>query len=817
MAGLLDLFGGDGSADDPYADILTPAQRNQMQVQGLLAMAGAFADAAMPSRLPIPFGAALGKAAAALGAGTDAGMTSALAGAYKAQQIRDLRAKAALQGKLNPIFQDILNRVRGGQGGGAVLEGGGQGAVPRGTALPGGGAAPTADAPLTMLLPYPDAAAGGLLGTGRDAGYGGEPNAAGGLLGEGRDAGFGGEMRMQALPEATSGSSTAPAEPDAGAGGDTLPPAAPAPVGNGLLSTPWGPVWPGSPGQGGAAGSLAFSRNPADTYWTPEGRAALQPTEGRYDQIHYPSGNPSTASGGFGYLDRTWREFAPKAGVDLAQYPRAYMAPAAVQDAVAAITPIEHWTGVDAQGKPFNANAQRLAANPAYVTGAPAPGGRPAATEGSGGGEPPGWGPTFPQGPLQALRGGGVGGLPLAPPSTLPRLAPPGSAGAPGAGGKIPGLNISPQELAVIDAMAESAGLGNPFKGLLDTYYKSPGYQEESAGATARGRIAVEEPSQLRVQAAKARLDMVQKLSEQGLTLDNNNNPVEIPGMREMLGKTAGELERAKQEAQSQFQLTDARVIGPDGQPTTTKMPIYEYIFRQQQGARNTSMGAKPQPGDIISSPISGPPPEGFQYRMDPNGNLTAEPIRGTPAEEVVKERNRKQAVADQAALVARDIMVQNSNRIEDLVMNSSLPVTGTAGPFLSRIGGTAANDVRVMIETMKARASLDQLNQMRNSNPTGAGLGTVSNQEGDRLAAAIANLDQSQTKEQFLFNLRRAKEVYIDLIHGPGTYSKLSDEPVLKVPSMSSGNQPIDKAAYDRLPSGSPFIAPDGSRRIKP
>src|SRR4249920_3502052 len=109
--GLLDsIFGGGaGSADDPYADILTPAQRNQMQVNGLLAMAGAFADAGMPSRLPIPFGSALGKAAAALGTGQNEGMTAAIANAYKAQQVRDLRAKAALQGKLSPIFQDLLN------------------------------------------------------------------------------------------------------------------------------------------------------------------------------------------------------------------------------------------------------------------------------------------------------------------------------------------------------------------------------------------------------------------------------------------------------------------------------------------------------------------------------------------------------------------------------------------------------------------------------------------------------------------------------------------------------------------------------------
>ncbi|HXI49015.1 MAG TPA: hypothetical protein VNH39_10535 [Steroidobacteraceae bacterium] len=109
-------------------------------------------------------------------------------------------------------------------------------------------------------------------------------------------------------------------------------------------------------------------------HWTPAGLAALRPTEGRYDQVHYPSGVTSSgvrssATGAYGFLDGTWREFAPKAGVDLTQYPRAYMAPPEVQDKVAAITPISHWTGVDKSGRPFNAAAQRLAANPAYIAG----------------------------------------------------------------------------------------------------------------------------------------------------------------------------------------------------------------------------------------------------------------------------------------------------------------------------------------------------------------------------------------------------------------------------------------------------------------
>jgi hypothetical protein len=91
--------------------------------------------------------------------------------------------------------------------------------------------------------------------------------------------------------------------------------------------------------------------------------------------VHYPSGyapngQPSSASGGYGFLDSTWRTYAAKAGVDTAQYPRAYLAPASVQDQVAAITPVSNWTCPGC-----NSTASSLATNPDYVTNTPGTGG----------------------------------------------------------------------------------------------------------------------------------------------------------------------------------------------------------------------------------------------------------------------------------------------------------------------------------------------------------------------------------------------------------------------------------------------------------
>jgi hypothetical protein len=82
-----------GPGFDPAAlytgDLSSPATKAQFAQRGLLAMAGSFADSAMPTRVPTPFGAVLGHAAAALGTSEDAVMDARLkaaqAGLYGAQ------------------------------------------------------------------------------------------------------------------------------------------------------------------------------------------------------------------------------------------------------------------------------------------------------------------------------------------------------------------------------------------------------------------------------------------------------------------------------------------------------------------------------------------------------------------------------------------------------------------------------------------------------------------------------------------------------------------------------------------------------------
>ena len=155
------LSGGGGL----YDDLLTPQQQSQLSSRGLLSMAGAFADAAMPSRVPVPLGAAIGKAAAAMSGGRDEAALKLLQGQKLSQEVQTMKATAAIQQQMiddmRKLPLDALIKAIHGPGG---LPTAGPSVTP--------GAVPTAPAPpTTSPLPAAPAASGGLLDADLAGGY----------------------------------------------------------------------------------------------------------------------------------------------------------------------------------------------------------------------------------------------------------------------------------------------------------------------------------------------------------------------------------------------------------------------------------------------------------------------------------------------------------------------------------------------------------------------------------------------------------------------------------------------------------------------
>src|SRR5690606_19270004 len=138
-----------------------------------------------------------------------------------------------------------------------------------------------------------------------------------------------------------------------------------------------------------------------------------------------------------------------------------------------------------------------------------------------------------------------------------------------------------------------------------------------------------------------------------------------------------------------------------------------------------------------------------------------------------------------------------------------------TAG-FLSSastwIQGTPTHDFARDLETLKAAIGFNELQQMREASPTGGALGQVSEMEILFLQSAWASLEQSQSPEQF----RRNMQIVIDRARRAWRNVREAYEEefgaISSVPLRVNSPQELDM-----LPSGTRFIAPDGSVRVKP
>lgn len=83
-----------------------------------------------------------------------------------------------------------------------------------------------------------------------------------------------------------------------------------------------------------------------------------------------------------------------------------------------------------------------------------------------------------------------------------------------------------------------------------------------------------------------------------------------------------------------------------------------------------------------------------------------------------------------------------------------------TAGPGATTkwIPGSPAKDLSATLDTIRANIGFDRLQEMRDSSPTGGALGQVSEMENKLLQAVWGSLEQSQSPEQLIENLKKAK-----------------------------------------------------------
>lgn len=167
--------------------------------------------------------------------------------------------------------------------------------------------------------------------------------------------------------------------------------------------------------------------------------------------------------------------------------------------------------------------------------------------------------------------------------------------------------------------------------------------------------------------------------------------------------------------------------------------------------------------------------PPGYRANYDAQGRVVSlEPIPGSPAATELQQASTSREAKEEQAQTWNRIVNQEIGRALEIIDNSGLPTTGAIGNLLSGVGGTGARDLRGLLDTIRANAGFDRLQQMRDASPTGGALGAVSERELAFLQSTIGNLEQSQSTEQLKFNLRRLQRIYENMLNGRRAYDGL-------------------------------------------
>jgi hypothetical protein len=149
--------------------------------------------------------------------------------------------------------------------------------------------------------------------------------------------------------------------------------------------------------------------------------------------------------------------------------------------------------------------------------------------------------------------------------------------------------------------------------------------------------------------------------------------------------------------------------------------------------------------------------PSGFRLEPIPGSQAYNDQIAAAEAGVVKEDRQNLKA----------DIVVQDADRALQQIADDPFWTTGLGAQLTGWAGGSPAKNVEKLISTVKANAGFEELQAMRESSPTGGALGNVTEKEIAYLQATIGNLEQDQSSDQLIDNLKRVKNAYLDIIHG--------------------------------------------------
>ena len=213
----------------------------------------------------------------------------------------------------------------------------------------------------------------------------------------------------------------------------------------------------------------------------------------------------------------------------------------------------------------------------------------------------------------------------------------------------------------------------------------------------------------------------------------------------------------------------NARVVMPSVEPTDPEIKRYEYA--KAQGYRGSLFDFKREMANAGRTPAQPVQPSAPVAVVDESGKVkyvTREQSLGmTPATAIEglspKEIQKREAVLPQARQAVKTVgntMSVIGETVDRLLANPD-GLNGITGTIYGRTPAftDAANTANADLEQLRNLAFVQGLTELRAASKTGAGVGNVSNREGERFENLKASLDRRQSKTDLENALRRLKE----------------------------------------------------------
>lgn len=217
-------------------------------------------------------------------------------------------------------------------------------------------------------------------------------------------------------------------------------------------------------------------------------------------------------------------------------------------------------------------------------------------------------------------------------------------------------------------------------------------------------------------------------------------------------------------------------------QPNKPTGNIQEYEYSKQDPAFKDYLLENKKAGRTkvnVGRSTIGTIPPGYEMFVGPDGKRYMRPMPGSPDDQKAENEKRRESLRGAEKKKYSDIVTEDVDRALDIAKSSSLPSSGFLGNIASKIPGTPQHDVFKLVEGIRANVGFDRLQEMRNNSKTGGALGQVSDIENKLLQSTLGSLEQSQTEEQFIENLKRVKQVYLMIVHGADAAASMSREAV--------------------------------------